>query len=279
MLSGRVLVVTADDFGLTAATSRAIIDAHERGIVTAVSVLGNGPATDATLPLLADHPALEVGVHVALVGEDPPLSPASSIPTLVDRSGRLRTSWRRFVVDLAVGRIDPADVRRELDAQVEVVATGQRPIRHLNMHQHLQLWPLLGTVCLDAAHAHGIGYVRTPGSASLAPRGLAIRGLTERLRRGCAERAVATTESFAGLDEAGRWDVASLVAAIHRGAGASREINVHPGSVADPDRERYRWGYRWGQELAALRDPAVREAVGEAGYRLAGPSALLATGT
>lgn len=39
----RKLVVTADDFGLTRATSAAIIEAHRNGIVTAVSVLGNGP--------------------------------------------------------------------------------------------------------------------------------------------------------------------------------------------------------------------------------------------
>ena len=40
----RVLVVVADDFGLTPGVSDGVLRAHRHGIVTTTSVLANGPA-------------------------------------------------------------------------------------------------------------------------------------------------------------------------------------------------------------------------------------------
>ena len=75
------------------------------------------------------------------------------------------------------------------------------------------------------------------------------------------------------MDEGGRLDDAALcgtVAALGDGlpAGGAAELGCHPGLAADPERRRYRWGYHWPEELAALRSPAVREAVDRASLRL-----------
>ena len=91
-----LLIVNADDYGLTEATSRAILDCHDHGVVTSTSVLTLAPGFDRTAAWLTDHPGLGVGVHLALVGEDPPLLSSSEIPTLVDEAGRLPISWREF---------------------------------------------------------------------------------------------------------------------------------------------------------------------------------------
>lgn len=270
----RLLLVTADDFGLTPGMSQAIIEAHRSGIVTAVSVLGNGPATLPTLSLLDDVPDLEVGVHVALVGEDPPLSPAYSIPTLVDRKGRLPTSWRLLLADLVRRRIDPDDIRRELDAQVALVRSGGHRLTHLNLHQHVHLWPSVRPLVLEAAVAHDIGYVRTPRSLRRSPSGLFIRALARPLAATLASADLSTSDRFLGLDEAGAWGGDSLRRALATVRGAVVEVNVHPGATQDPARDRYRWGYQWGEELAALVDPSTREVVGRAGFRLTGPSAV-----
>ena len=93
----RLLIVNADDYGLTAGVCRAIVRAHQDGIVTSTSALALGPAFAAHSALLDDAPELGVGVHLAVVGEDPPLLPASDIPSLVDRQGRLSLSWKRIL--------------------------------------------------------------------------------------------------------------------------------------------------------------------------------------
>src|SRR5258706_16436782 len=62
-------VVTADDVGLDRGMTAGAIRAHRDGIVTACSVVANGPAFDDAVARLRDVPALEVGVHLALVEE------------------------------------------------------------------------------------------------------------------------------------------------------------------------------------------------------------------
>src|SRR2546421_12667058 len=108
-----LLIVNADDYGLTEGISRGILRAHAQGIVTSTSVLAIGPAYPKVCQLLADHPALGVGVHLAAVGEDPPLLSPSEVPTLFDKGGKLYETWTAFLLRAARGRIDPEDVRRE----------------------------------------------------------------------------------------------------------------------------------------------------------------------
>ena len=100
---------------------RAIVRAHHEGIVTSTSALALGPAFGACAPLLDDAPELGVGVHLAVVGEDPPLLSATEIPTLVDEDGRLPLSWRQFLPRAFAGRVDIADLEREFDAQLDAV--------------------------------------------------------------------------------------------------------------------------------------------------------------
>lgn len=271
-MTARQLLVVADDFGLTEATSRAIIQTHREGVVTATSVLVNAPGLHASLRLLEEAPDLEVGLHGAIVGEDPPVCPAEEIPTLVDRRGRFAASWRALLPRLVAGRVDPADVGRELRAQLDVLDQAGRLVTHLNLHQHLQLWPTLQPVVLELCAAAGIGYVRTPTSGSRGPRGRAVRRLARRLSEQLRSEGIRTNDGFAGLDEAGRWDATRIREVLCSVGGAVVELNVHPGADVDGSRDRYRWGYQWGGERAALVAPEIVEAVRRSGFTLVGPS-------
>ena len=265
------LVVTADDFGLTDGTSKAIVHAHLAGIVTATSVLAVAPKAAERMRLLGDAPDLSVGVHLAAVGEDPPLLSAREIPTLVDRSGHLRSGWRSLVAHLAVGRVDPDDLRREFDAQIHLVSADLAPT-HLDTHQHLHLWPTVAGVVIDLALQHGITAVRVPRSTGSGPRARGIARLADRLAATAGAAGLSTTERFRGLDEAGGWNAPKLVDALEElatGTGTV-EINLHPGPATDHERDRFGWGYRWSDELAAATDPRVREAIGRLGFDLVG---------
>ena len=54
----RLLIVNADDYGLTSGVCRAIVHAHREGIVTSTSALAIGPAFGANASLLDDVPGL-----------------------------------------------------------------------------------------------------------------------------------------------------------------------------------------------------------------------------
>jgi predicted glycoside hydrolase/deacetylase ChbG (UPF0249 family) len=62
----KLLVVTADDFGITHGVNRGIVQAHREGILTSTSLMVNRPASAAAAALAHDCPALSVGLHLEL---------------------------------------------------------------------------------------------------------------------------------------------------------------------------------------------------------------------
>ena len=197
------LIVNADDFGLTAAVSRGIVAGHRSGIVTSTSMLAVATGFDAAVALATagDTDTLGIGAHLALVGEDPPLLSAREVPTLVGRRGSLAPSWRPFLARIAARRIDPADIRRELNAQLDRLGAIGRPLTHLDSHQHLHLWPLVRSVVLDLAAERGIGAIRLPWSRAPGPVGLVVRRLAYQLADAASRAGIGYPADFVGLDE------------------------------------------------------------------------------
>jgi predicted glycoside hydrolase/deacetylase ChbG (UPF0249 family) len=111
---------------------------------------------------------------------------------------------------------------------------------------------------------------------------MAVRRLAERLGREADDARLTHPGDFAGLDEAGHLAAPRLVDVVRRldrAGPASAEIGCHPGRADDPERRRYRWGYSWPDELAALCDPQVSRAIAEAGWRLGSFADLAAAGS
>ena len=273
----RLLIVTADDLGLTRGVNAAVRRAHEAGVVTATSLLAVGREFDDAAQMLRAVPTLELGAHLALVGEDPPLLSAREIPTLVDRAGAFPLSYRTVVRRGLTGRIDPDDVRRELGAQLERVLGVGVPVTHVDTHQHTHLWPSVATVVTELAAQAGIPAVRLPASHAHGPVGVGVRVLARRTRSRVRAAGRSTTDDYAGLDEAGRLDTALLERALDRAArrgAASLEVNCHPSVAHDPDLDRFAWDYRWADELDLLLDPDVRARIASAGYVLGGFGSL-----
>ncbi len=276
----RWLIVHADDYGLTPAVSEGILRGHRDGILTSTSVLTLAPGFGPSARRLASSP-IDVGVHLAAVGEDPPLLGAREIPTLVDRRGRLASSWKVLAPRLAAHRVDPSDLAREFGAQIDaaVSGTGRRPT-HLDTHQHLHLWPSVAAVVVELARARGIPAIRVPRSHR-AGVGTAVRALSRRLERRAVAAGLVAPDDSSGLDEAGRVDQRALAAAVEgfaRRGAAVAELGCHPGEADDPDRHRYRWGYTWSTELEALTSSEARQAVARAGFTLGGYDAVVDAG-
>ena len=266
-----LLIVNADDYGLTPGVSRAILAGHRDGIVTSTSVLSLAPGFAPTVGWLRDAPDLGTGAHLAAVGEDPPLLSAREVPTLVDKKGRMWSSWRVFLPRAAAGRIDPDDLRREFGAQIEAIAGAGVTIDHLDTHQNIHLWPMVSDVVLELGEQHGVRTVRVTRSTAKSPVGITVKRLATRLEGQLRERGWVWPEASTGLDEAGCLELGAMVGALSRLAATgarSAELATHPGGADDPARERYRWSYQWEDELAALRSATVRAAVDELGFEL-----------
>lgn len=250
-MSGRRLIVTADDVGLDRGMTEGAIRAHREGIVTACSIVANGAAFDDAVERLRDVPSLEAGVHL----------------TLVEERSLTGMTFPRSYGGFVAGRKDLAAIERELRAQVErVLATGLR-VTHLNGHQHLHMWPAVFAIATRLAKELGIGYVRRTrdrGGRGGLPRRLSIAALNA-LGRGGAT---------IGVMEAGHLTAERIIALLDH-VGEVTELVTHPGvAVAG----YAHWRYAWDEETAALCDPRVREAIAARGVALIAPSALRSPG-
>jgi hypothetical protein len=144
------LVVTADDFGIGRRTSEGIIQAHLHGPVTATSLMSiTGDHVRASIPLLADAPNLDVGLHIVLTdcGEKPLIARESS--GLVNREGRFFTNGQLWIRAM-LGKLDRRAVADEIAAQTELfVKLVGRPPAYVDCHHHAHQLPIIRTALLD----------------------------------------------------------------------------------------------------------------------------------
>jgi chitin disaccharide deacetylase len=274
----RYLIITADDYGLSEASSLAIIRAHHRGVVTDVSVLAVASYLGRSLKVLDGAPRLGVGGHLAAVGENAPLLTAAEIPTLVDQRGRFPLTWRAFALEASASRLDPDDLAREWEAQIERLTGAGLALSHLNSHQHIHLMSIAGATLIRLARAHGVPAVRLPTSHGGGPKAALIRRLSRRFRNVATSAGLATTDLSAGLDEAGNLTFPVLARTLRRVAaqpGQSCEINCHPGARGDLALSNYPWGYKWKEEYDALTNIALPELIRALGFRLVSYEDLL----
>ncbi len=127
----RLLVVNADDFGVSPGVNSGIVEAYESGIVTSASLMVYGAAAAEAAQLGHARPALGVGLHVDL------------------RSWRVqRRPWSRVRSEEKL----KAAVAKELEAQLDEFRrlTGRSP-SHIDSHHHRHRVEPLPSIFSDLA--------------------------------------------------------------------------------------------------------------------------------
>jgi predicted glycoside hydrolase/deacetylase ChbG (UPF0249 family) len=238
-MSGKRLVVNADDFGFTPDVNRGIVAAHRDGILTATTLMANGNAFDDAVKLARETPSLDVGCHLVLISGHSLLPPYAPLPTSVAELLRA----------MATRRIRAYD---ELAAQVrKILAAGLRPT-HLDTHKHTHLAPPVLHAVARIANEFDIRWVRRPLFGLLpAPRGCRM------------------TDHFSGFRLTGHFHTRELVQLIRKLPDGVTEFMCHPGYCGPALRNaRTRLKESRERELEALVAPESRAALAEAGVQL-----------
>ena len=131
----KLLIVHADDVGMTHAVNAATIKALESGGVNSASIMVACPWFPEIAEYAKAHPEADFGLHLTLTSERVyyrwgPAAPRDKVASLVDANGYFWHDWT------AERRIEPKEVDLELHAQIErAYAMGIRPT-HLDSHQY-----------------------------------------------------------------------------------------------------------------------------------------------
>jgi predicted glycoside hydrolase/deacetylase ChbG (UPF0249 family) len=134
----RVLIVNADDFGLSSGVNRGIARAHDEGIVTSASAMVRQDAIEEAAELARGRPRLAIGLHLDL-------------SEWVYRDGEWVPLYEVVVAE------DRAAVEAEVAAQLArfVSLFGRQPT-HLDSHQHRHLEEPVRSVVVETGRRLGV---------------------------------------------------------------------------------------------------------------------------
>jgi predicted glycoside hydrolase/deacetylase ChbG (UPF0249 family) len=253
----RYLIINSDDFGLTPAVSRGILDGHAAGVITSTSVMVTTPGWADARERLRDS-SIDIGLHLNL-GLGRPLTEAR---TLTDPKTGGFARIASLSARALARRIDPDDVAAECRAQVELLRSAGRPVTHIDSHWHLHTLPGIWTAVLAVARSEGIPWMRSP---SLPQRRWIIRAMVPFTLLGVASLWRRSTQPrfadhFAGyaLSGASGFEQGVLEQLDQIEPGVT-ELMVHAGYDEPPIAALD--GYTWEREreLAVLTGSSVRE--------------------
>ncbi|MBW5448136.1 ChbG/HpnK family deacetylase [Cohnella sp. CFH 77786] len=130
----KLLIVNADDFGLSRSVNDGVLDLLVEGAVSSATVMMNCPWSSDAAAKAASLPDADIGVHWTLTSEWPayrwgPLVRSRPAESLCGKDG-----WFPLTSEEVERRADPEEVRFELIAQTEAALRSGLALTHADNH-------------------------------------------------------------------------------------------------------------------------------------------------
>jgi len=228
-----------------------------------------GPAVADAVRRARRLPTLCVGLHLVVI-EGPAVLPPAPIPDLVDQRGQFPSGQLRLGIDYFFRPGVRRQLAAEIRAQFAAFAATGLPLDHANAHKHMHLHPTVGRLLIRIGRDFGLRAVRVPAEppAVLAACGMrsssgarALFHWTTALRRQAHRAGLLTNDHCFGIAWSGQMTAKLLLRLVPRIPDGLSEIYFHPASRADAALSALMPDYRHEDELAALLNPEVREAL------------------
>ena len=159
-MSNRKFILNADDFGMSQAFNRAVLEGYSEVLLKSASLTANGEAFEqAVTQVIPQCPDLGVGIHLNII-EGKAL--CTDLKTLTNEDGIFNQSY----VKLLIKSYNPketeflSEVEREFRRQIEKVMS-KTPVSHSDSHVHVHSIPRIFNIVCRLAKEYGIKQVRT----------------------------------------------------------------------------------------------------------------------
>ena len=259
------IIINADDFGRHQLINRAVKIACRKGCLRSTSIMAGGIAFDHAVTIAKSLPELGVGIHLTL-SDGNPILPPEEIPSLVTPQGTFHENHAVFLGLCLHRKINFAEVRAELAAQIEKVQRTGLKITHVDSHQHLHHWIQVSNIVLDLAQRAGIDAIRISDAkvfegnydamGQIIGR-FGLSALAKMTARQAHKRNFRTPNHFEGI-VAGESITESFMTRIikHLPEGTT-EVMLHPGTANVVLEDFCKWSHDFEAELDAVTSPKV----------------------
>ena len=158
--SERFFILNADDFGISKASNKAVLESYNNGILKSVSLIPNGEAFEEAInEVIPQCPELGVGIHLNITDG---LSICEDIESLTNSELKFNNNfWKILFKAYNPNEKDfLAQVEREFRRQIEKVMSKTK-VTHLDSHQHVHAIPPIFDLVCRLAKEYEIKQVRT----------------------------------------------------------------------------------------------------------------------
>jgi len=262
----KYLIVNGDDFGSSEEVNEAVIQAHQRGILTSCSLMAGGAAFEGAVRLARENPNLAVGIHVTCVNGKSVL-PHPEIPHLVDWDGNFPSDPACAGLKYFFCKRAKKELFRELGAQFQKFRETGLNFSHIDSHCHMHVNPSVFRAVMEIGEKFGIRRMRVPEddynaarpflepSCGRAGYALMFRLLARRMKLKMRERGFKFPSRVYGNFLTGAMTREYVLSVLDNVRDGISEMYFHPALSFDhPDQgkvQRFR-------ELSILLDPDVR---------------------
>lgn len=147
-------ILNADDFGMSKANNRAVLDGYHNGFLTSASLCANGKAFNAAVnEIIPECPNLGIGVHLNII-EGRSLTKA---PLLTNKRGKFNKNYFQLMSN-DVKFLE--QIEFEFRTQIETVM-NYTAIDHIDSHVHTHAIPNIFKITARLAKEYNIPYIRT----------------------------------------------------------------------------------------------------------------------
>jgi hypothetical protein len=245
----KLLIVNADDFGLSKGQNYGVIEAYHYGVVSSTTAMVNSVDVHHAARLSQLYSGLQIGLHFVLTHG----KPLTAMPSLVNERGELgKWLWERAESAL----LDLDEIHDELVSQYDqfVAVFGKAPT-HIDSHHHVHMLPQIYPLVEAFAQS----------------KSLPLRiGREEVERQGIPLRYGRSTEwfdaGFYGEEISEALFLQVLERTDQRGA-RSVEMMCHP-AFLDKTILASKYCYPRLAEVDVLTSPGIKNRIAERGYRL-----------
>ncbi len=282
----RLLIICADDFGMSVGVNEAVRRACLDGVLTATSLMVSSAAAAQAVDIARTLPQLRVGLHVVLT-DGYAVLPHEQIPALVDQTGRFRKSMVADSFRLAALPSVRRQLAAEIRAQFSAFARTGLALDHVNAHKHFHMHPGVLDLILDVGREWGPFAVRLPreplwfarqvaGLPGMAAA-LALSPWIGRMRRRLRSQGVSCNDQIFGIACTGQLTEQILLNVIERLPSGASEVYLHPAAPVEPGMATAAANGNHAQELQALLSPRVAAAIARSRATVGGYADLLRT--
>lgn len=149
-------ILNADDFGMSKAFNRAVLDGYNNGFLTSASICANGKAFNAAVnEILPECPNLGIGVHLNII-EGRSLT---KCPLLTNKKGKFNNGFLQLLLK-SNNKEFLNQVEYEFRTQIETVMNYTK-IDHIDSHVHTHAIPNLFKLTAKLAKEYNIPFIRT----------------------------------------------------------------------------------------------------------------------